>query len=96
MGDFDDGFLPVGRLEEPESAQEPGQDRKRSNGPSPQECPECDGPLEEDFRCGDYVAFKCQSCGLNIRYFPSEPLATWRDEDDEEETGGALRGGEAG
>lgn len=86
MGDFDDGFLPVGHPEEaPEPERAPWRDNKLDTSPAPEECPECGGPLERDFECGYYVIFKCQSCGLNIRHFPPEQLATWRGEDDEEE-----------
>ena len=91
MGDFDDDFLPMVQEEPSAEPAEPEEkswrDHAPTNSPPPTECPECGGEVEEKFRCGDYVKFRCTACELNIRHFPSQPLATWRDEEDEEEEG---------
>lgn len=87
MGEFDDDFIPVGKFEPPpeKAPVRSAVDREPVHYDPPSECPECGGDLTEDFRCGKYVTFVCDLCQLNVRYFPSEPLATWH-EDEEEET----------
>lgn len=45
-------------------------------------CPECCAKLALDFYCGKYIVMYCAACDTYFRHFPSEPLTSWKGDED--------------